>query len=150
MQADVGLQDKAETYLKALIVDAQPALTTDFDGATAFGELGIDSFRVLKVVKRLENDFGTLPKALAFRTFQRRVIGRMAGESACAHLGSLVQHRGNTFCSHRGAANDVRCRSYRRAASVVVSDAALDNLAVSEEVRHSSDRERSTNSSGMW
>ncbi len=32
----------------------------------------------------------------------------------------------------------------------VVSDAALDDLAVSEEIRHYPDHERSTNSTGMW
>lgn len=32
----------------------------------------------------------------------------------------------------------------------VVSDAALDDLAVSEEIRHYQDHERCTNSTGMW
>lgn len=32
----------------------------------------------------------------------------------------------------------------------VVSDAALDDLAVSEEIRHDPDHEGSTNSAGMW
>ena len=32
----------------------------------------------------------------------------------------------------------------------VVSDAALDDLAVSEEIRHDPDHERSMNCTGMW
>lgn len=32
----------------------------------------------------------------------------------------------------------------------VASDAALDDLAVSKEIRHDPDHERSTNSTGMW
>ncbi|MBX3711508.1 MAG: SDR family NAD(P)-dependent oxidoreductase [Lysobacter sp.] len=86
MQADAGLQDKAETYLKALIVDAQPALTMDFDGGTAFGELGIDSFRVLKLIKRLESDFGTLPKTLLFEHFN---VESLAGWLVQRHAPTL-------------------------------------------------------------
>jgi len=36
------------------------------------------------------------------------------------------------------------------ASDEVVSDAALDDLAVSEEIRHYPDHERTTNSTGMW
>lgn len=88
MQADAGLQDRTETYLKALFVDAQPALTMDFDGTTAFGELGIDSFRVLKIIKRLEADFGALPKTLLFENFN---VDALAGWLAQRHADTLTR-----------------------------------------------------------
>ena len=96
MQADAGLQERAEVYLKSLFVDAQPALTMDFDGATAFGELGIDSFRVLKIIKRLESDFGALPKTLLFEYFNVEALA-----------GWLVQRHANTLVRIFGAAGDV-------------------------------------------
>lgn len=88
MQADAGLQERTETYLKALFVDAQPALTMDFDGTTAFGELGIDSFRVLKIIKRLESDFGALPKTLLFENFN---VDALAGWLVQRHAGTLMR-----------------------------------------------------------
>ena len=88
MQADAGLQERTETYLKALFVDAQPALTMDFDGTTAFGELGIDSFRVLKIIKRLEADFGALPKTLLFENFN---VDALAGWLVQRHAGTLTR-----------------------------------------------------------
>jgi polyketide synthase PksN len=65
------LQERAEAYLKSLISDAAAAATLghEFDSSASFGELGIDSFRVLKIIKRLEVDFGTLPKTLLFENF---------------------------------------------------------------------------------
>src|SRR3989442_13019094 len=63
------LQDLTESYLKSLISDVSGSLSSDFDSSAPFGELGIDSFYVLKIIKRLEADFGTLPKSLLFETF---------------------------------------------------------------------------------
>src|SRR6266498_6097514 len=63
------LQDSTESYLKSLIADASGSLSPDFDSFAPFGELGIDSFRVLKVLRKLEADFGTLPKSLLFENF---------------------------------------------------------------------------------
>ncbi len=63
------LLDFAQGYLKALIAEAADSLDADFDSATPFGELGIDSFRVLRIVKSLEQDFGRLPKTLLFENY---------------------------------------------------------------------------------
>ncbi|CAM4025648.1 SDR family NAD(P)-dependent oxidoreductase [Bordetella tumulicola] len=63
------LLEYAESYLKSLIAEVSPDLGTDFDSSAPFGELGIDSFHVLKVVKAMEVDFGTLPKTLLFENF---------------------------------------------------------------------------------
>ncbi|HEX8617966.1 MAG TPA: beta-eliminating lyase-related protein, partial [Thermoanaerobaculia bacterium] len=49
--------------------EAAGSLTPDFDSLAPFGELGIDSFRVLKIIKKLEADFGRLPKSLLFERF---------------------------------------------------------------------------------
>ena len=64
-----SLQDLAESYLKSLISEVVASLSPDFDSLTPFGELGIDSFYVLKIIRKLESDFGTLPKSLLFENF---------------------------------------------------------------------------------
>src|SRR4028118_1076556 len=63
------LRDWTESYLKSLIAEASGSVSSDFDSLAAFGELGINSFHVLKIIKKLENDFGTLPKSLLFENF---------------------------------------------------------------------------------
>src|SRR6267142_750320 len=63
------LQDLTESYLKSLISDVSGSLSSDFDSCAPFGELGIDSFYVLKIIRKLESDFGTLPKSLLFENF---------------------------------------------------------------------------------
>ena len=63
------LQDLTESYLKSLISEISGALNSEFDSLAPFGELGIDSFHVLKIIRRLEADFGTLPKSLLFEHF---------------------------------------------------------------------------------
>ncbi|HYD80793.1 MAG TPA: thioester reductase domain-containing protein [Paucimonas sp.] len=70
------LVEFAESYLKSLISEASGAVGTDFDSFAPFGELGIDSFRVLKIVKALEADFGTLPKTLLFENFNINDLAR--------------------------------------------------------------------------
>ena len=63
------LRELTESYLKALISEASESLDRNFDSSAPFGELGINSFYVLKIIKRLEADFGTLPKSLLFENF---------------------------------------------------------------------------------
>ena len=63
------LRDLTESYLKSLISEVSGAMSSDFDSSAPFGELGIDSFHVLKIIRRLEVDFGTLPKSLLFENF---------------------------------------------------------------------------------
>ncbi|HYC89890.1 MAG TPA: SDR family NAD(P)-dependent oxidoreductase [Thermoanaerobaculia bacterium] len=69
------LQDSTETYLKSLISEVSGS-RADFDSHAPFGELGIDSFHVLKVIRRLEKDFGTLPKSLLFENFTIHDLAR--------------------------------------------------------------------------
>jgi polyketide synthase PksN len=63
------LHDLTESYLKPVISGVADSLRPDFDSFGAFGELGINSFQVLKIIKKLEHDFGTLPKSLLFEAF---------------------------------------------------------------------------------
>jgi acyl transferase domain-containing protein/tryptophanase/acyl carrier protein len=63
------LHDLTESYLKSVISEASESLHPDFDSFAAFGELGINSFQVLKIIKKLEGDFGRLPKTLLFENF---------------------------------------------------------------------------------
>ncbi|MGO4776798.1 acyl carrier protein, partial [Lysobacter sp. 2RAB21] len=69
------LHERTESYLKSLICEAADAALV-FDAETPFGELGVNSFLVLKILKRLEQDFGTLPKTLLFENFNVRDLAR--------------------------------------------------------------------------
>ena len=69
------LQARTEAYLKSLICEAADKALA-FDAETPFGELGVDSFLVLKILKRLEQDFGLLPKTLLFENFNVRDLAR--------------------------------------------------------------------------
>lgn len=75
------LLDAAEAYLKSLVRE-ELGSSADFDSTTPFGELGVDSFRVLKIIKALETDFGVLPKTLLFENFN---IADLAGYFADNH-----------------------------------------------------------------
>lgn len=63
------LVELTESYLKSLVRAAVGSMSADFASTAPFGELGIDSFRVLKIIKALEADFGRLPKTLLFENF---------------------------------------------------------------------------------
>ena len=81
-----SLHDLTESYLKSLISGVADSLSPDFDSFTPFGEMGIDSFHVLKIVKRLEADFGTLSKSLLFENFN---INDLAGYFVGKHEQAL-------------------------------------------------------------
>jgi polyketide synthase PksN len=87
------IRDLTESYLKTLISDvAGSSLSADFDSTTPFGEMGIDSFYVLKIVKRLEGDFGTLPKSLLFENFR---VSDLANYFVGKHQPTLVAKFGS-------------------------------------------------------
>ena len=73
MVDDQQLQASTEAYLESVVLEAfeeaDPPLDPadhPFDSDTPFRDFGIDSFLVLKILIRLERDFGTLPKTLMF------------------------------------------------------------------------------------
>jgi polyketide synthase PksN len=80
------LVDLTESYLKSVISEASGSLSADFDSRAAFGELGINSFQVLKIIKTLEGDFGTLPKSLLFENF---TIHDLANYFVAQHAATL-------------------------------------------------------------
>jgi polyketide synthase PksN len=82
------LQDLTESYLKFIIGEISENLDSGFDSFAPFGELGINSFYVLKIVKKLENDFGSLPKTLLFENFN---INDLAGYFVKNHELTLSQ-----------------------------------------------------------
>ncbi|HKP96343.1 MAG TPA: SDR family NAD(P)-dependent oxidoreductase [Fibrobacteria bacterium] len=63
------LQGLTESYLLSLIAEALERDIDDSKLSVPFQELGIDSFRILQIIKKLEADFGTLPKTLLFENF---------------------------------------------------------------------------------
>lgn len=63
------LLEFTESYLCSLMSDVSNLTITTNDLSTPFLELGIDSFRVLQIIKKLEEEFGTLPKTLLFENF---------------------------------------------------------------------------------
>jgi len=63
------LRDLTESYLKTLFAETSGLLTSGFDPFVSYGDLGINSFHVLKIISRLEEDFGTLPKSLLFEDY---------------------------------------------------------------------------------
>src|SRR5215212_2161981 len=100
------LRDSCESYLKTLISDVSGALSPDFDSFAPFGELGIDSFHVLKIVKRLEGDFGTLSKSLLFEKFnindlaiyfvtshEQTLVAKLGGRLQAVHAPAAVRDR---------------------------------------------------------
>src|SRR5260370_11277581 len=99
------LRGLTESYLKSLISEVSGSLSSDFDSFAAFGELGIDSFNVLKIIRRLEADFGTLPKSLLFENF---TISDLANYFVCNHEQTLTAkfaeelHETNGFAHANG------------------------------------------------
>ena len=70
------LLDLTESYLKSLIAEASASLGADFDSSTPFGELGIDSFRILKIIKALERTLEGYRRRCCSRTStSRRWLG---------------------------------------------------------------------------
>ena len=63
------LLELTDSYLRSLISETTGKLGPAIDSSAPFAELGIDSFYVLKIIRRLEADFGTLPKTLLFENF---------------------------------------------------------------------------------
>ncbi|SAL32952.1 polyketide synthase [Caballeronia udeis] len=81
------------SYLKSLVAEAIGGQLLDFDGSAPFGELGIDSFRVLKLIKTLEEDFGTLPKTLLFEYFNVESLARYFADKHGATLSAKFSTR---------------------------------------------------------
>src|SRR5215472_6577001 len=105
------LQDLTESYLKSIISEISGALNSEFDSLAPFGELGIDSFHVLKIIRRLEADFGTLPKSLLFEHFTINDLAsyfvRNHEQALAARFAEKLQG-GNSFAKKTGGLKPVK------------------------------------------
>src|SRR5262245_8564476 len=81
------LQDLTESYIKSLISEVSGAVSSQIESLAPFGELGIDSFYFHKTIRRLEADFGTLPKSLLFENFN---INDLANYFVTGHAQTLA------------------------------------------------------------
>lgn len=63
------VMELTEGYLTSLISEVSGNVGTDIDINLPFQELGLDSFHILKIIKKLEDGFGKLPKTLLFENF---------------------------------------------------------------------------------
>lgn len=102
------LVELTESYLKSLVRTAVGSMSADFPSSAPFGELGIDSFRVLKIIKGLEADFGRLPKTLLFENFNIADLAKYFiahhEQTLRARLASHTEHAGQPSVP-RAAAN---------------------------------------------
>jgi polyketide synthase PksN len=89
----------AQRYLKSVVVEAAESLDPGFDPATPFGDLGIDSFRVLRIVKTLEQAFGRLPKTLLFENFHVNDLARYFVERHGETLRALAAASGGVVAA---------------------------------------------------
>ena len=88
MQNETLLLEVTESYLESLIAEVCNSPGARYDSLAPFRELSIDSFHVLKIIKRLEGDFGALPKTLLFERFN---IQDLAGYFVERHRSVLVE-----------------------------------------------------------
>jgi acyl transferase domain-containing protein/tryptophanase/acyl carrier protein len=96
------LRGLTESYLKSLISTVSGSLSSDFDSFAPFGELGVNSFHVLKIIKELEGDFGTLPKSLLFENFN---INDLVEYFVGKHEQALCAKFAEQFVSANGGAS---------------------------------------------
>lgn len=89
------LLEAGEAYVTNVVLDAfesadppvDPA-AHPFDALTPFREFGVDSFLILQIIRRLEGDFGSLPKTLLFEYFN---IAELAGYFVENHQSKLAE-----------------------------------------------------------
>lgn len=70
------LIESTENYLTSLIADVADISINLNNLSTSFQELGINSFRVLQIIRKLEEEFGSLPKTLLFENFNISDLSR--------------------------------------------------------------------------
>src|SRR5688500_7391715 len=116
------LHDLTESYLRSVISEATESVSQDFDSLVPFGELGITSFQVLKITRKLEDDFGTLPKTLLFQNFNIDNLGKYFMEKHEATLAAKFAEslaRAAVFGGRRQPEpSEVRPRAVRSTAAV--------------------------------
>src|ERR1051326_739232 len=130
------LLDLTDSYLRSLILETTGKLNRAIDSSAPFAELGIDSFYVLKIIRRLEADFGTLPKTLLFENF---TIQDLANYFVSKHQQTLaMKFAGNHKVSEKLTAASEATAAIREE-SVAEAEAAVVAMApAAPEVRRRS------------
>jgi acyl transferase domain-containing protein/tryptophanase/acyl carrier protein len=100
MQSQQQLRDVTESYLTSLIAEVSGLGAAALDTVAPFGEMGITSFDVLKITRRLETDFGVLPKSLLFEHFH---VSDLAGYFLSHHAQTLAARFTNGTNGANGA-----------------------------------------------
>ncbi len=88
-----SLKEATQKYLKEVISGAANNAGLKLDASTSFGETGINSFHVLKIIKKLESDFGYLPKTLLFEKFNIEDLSTYFFDHHRATLEKLFDHK---------------------------------------------------------
>lgn len=76
------VEKEVQKYLKEIISSVTSLTIEEIDSSTTFDNYGIDSIRIMKMMKKLEEDFGTLPKSLFFKY---RSIDNLTGYFSSNH-----------------------------------------------------------------
>ena len=125
------LLELTQAYLKSLVSSVSGFVSADFDSCAPFGELGVDSFRVLKIIKALEADFGTLPKTLLFENFNISDLSRyFVGKHAQTLSTKFAKGLQSRVAPDRSAATQAR-------AATLVAKPAIDAKAKAARPRAS-------------
>ncbi|KQV49726.1 thioester reductase domain-containing protein [Massilia sp. Root335] len=125
-----------ETYLKSLISEAAGTVGAEFDSFAPFGELGIDSFRVLKIVKALEADFGTLPKTLLFENFNINDLARYFVDRHAATMAAKLAGEGAAATRHAAVTPAAAPRIVAQPAAAAAAAAPAQPILLPEKDAH--------------
>lgn len=96
------LRELTQSHLKSIILEVLSDLDPDFDPATTFGDLGLNSFNVLKIIKALERDFGPLAKTILFQYF---TVSDLAQYFITDHEHTLIEKFSNQLRNGASANN---------------------------------------------
>jgi acyl transferase domain-containing protein/acyl-CoA synthetase (AMP-forming)/AMP-acid ligase II/tryptophanase/acyl carrier protein len=75
-EADEALIERTQRFLATIFADTLKLRVEDVDPTRGFQEYGVDSFLVLQLIKRLQREFGSLPKTLLFEYFDLAELSR--------------------------------------------------------------------------
>ncbi|MBB6023619.1 acyl transferase domain-containing protein/acyl carrier protein [Paenibacillus sp. JGP012] len=83
-----GWKERAEQYLIGILAEELRISSSRMESGDSFDKFGIDSVLVLSLTRRLETDFGTLPKTLLF---EYQTVDQVADYFIANHQNTLEQ-----------------------------------------------------------
>ncbi|TVZ38727.1 thioester reductase-like protein [Alteromonadaceae bacterium 2753L.S.0a.02] len=131
MNSENQILSRTEEFLKATLSEVSGLPVDSFNVETPFGEMGIDSFRVLKVIKQLGSQFGSLPKTLLFEHIN---IAELALYFVNQHADSLK----NAVNSNVDKASEVQQEAPRIATEVAKLGVRKAKTAIQHNESHKS------------